>query len=56
MFQQLLRESSGYAVLSKNGAKGLAKIVKFEITQPKLLTNSKFVIHYNTCICDYYME
>ena len=38
MLQQPLCDSSGSAVLSKHRAKGLAKIVKFEIIQAKILT------------------
>ncbi|MBA7609011.1 hypothetical protein ES703_16197 [subsurface metagenome] len=38
MFQQLLRNSSGYTVLSKHRAKGLSQVVKFKVTQINLFT------------------
>ena len=38
MFQQFLCDSSGYAVLSKNGSKGLTQIMKSEVSQAKLIT------------------
>ena len=38
MFQQPLYDSRGNTLLSKHRTEGLAQIMKFEITQPKLFT------------------
>ena len=39
MFQQPLRDSRGNTLLGKYRSEGLAKVMKFEITQPKLSTD-----------------